>query len=259
MKLSKLLGVTAFAAALHGCVGNGSFKSEYTDYCSFEYTSVSGFYTADSLYFSTDFTQGPSTGTLAFHGKRNAEVSDIDDFKGGFMLSLLRDTVVAQGHLQGTNLTRSKHSVVADTTGANNSKGFAIFKYDYGNMPSPCVTFLMSQYEGFCLPRHMSVCNTNFVANSVTYGNGDCRAFQSGDYLKLIITGTNGGVTSGKAEFVLASCTDSGLNVVTTWKKFDLSDLGDFDTLDFTMESNVPGAPLQCCIDGLVVSVSVSG
>ena len=58
---------------------------------------------------------------------------------------------------------------------------------------------------------------------------------------------------------MLAEYTDSGLNMIDSWKRFDLTKLGDFDYLEFSILSNVDDVPLYCCIDGMVVSVDLEG
>lgn len=260
MKISTVIcGVSALFLAA-SCLDGGSFKSNYNEYCSFEFSDVSTLYGNDSLYFETDFPQSASNQSLAFRGKRNGgetdKITDIHDFRGGFLLSLLRDTLVCEGHIS-ENPYRSMYSTVADTTGAENSKGFAVFQYLDGYMPSESVSFLLTAY-GTCLPKLMSVCNTNYVANTVKYGNTYCRAFEQGDYIKLIIKTYLSKVQSGETvEVKLVDYDESGLNVIDNWKRVDLSKLGDFDYMIFEMESNVPSAPLYCCIDGMLCSVAI--
>ena len=130
MKFSTVIcGVSALFLAA-SCLDGGSFKSNYNEYCSFEFSDVSTLYGNDSLYFETDFPQSSNNQSLAFRGKRNGEekITDIHDFRGGFLLSLLRDTLVCEGHIS-ENPSRSMYSTVADTTGSENSKGFAVFQY----------------------------------------------------------------------------------------------------------------------------------
>lgn len=257
MKISTVISAVSAALVAVSCMNNGSFKSSYNDYFPFESDYLSN-YTSDSLYFKGDFIQSSAGQTLIFHGKRAVEdIEDVADFKGGFMLSLLRDTLVEEGHL-AKGIYRSTYATVADTTGADNSKGFAIFRYNPGNMPEHCVTFPHTAY-GSCRPQLVSVCNTNLVANAVKYGYGSCRAFQPGDYMKLVITSVLNGYPSANVEIMLAEYTDSGLNMIDSWKRFDLTKLGDFDYLEFSILSNVDDVPLYCCIDGMVVSVDLEG
>lgn len=260
MKLSTAFLSIAASAILVSCIGDGGFKSKYNEYCSFEFSNVTSLYGPDSLYFETDF---PSPNqALAFRGERitnglNGETIDnINDFRGGFILSLLRDTKVCEGHIEQDE-HRSKYSTVADTTGADNSKGFAIFKYLDGYMPAQSVSFLYTAY-GTCMPKLMSVCNTNYVVNTVLYGNSYCRAFETGDYIKLTIKAYLDGAQSGETvEVKLVDYAESDLKIIDSWKRVDISKLGDFDYLIFEMSSNVPSAPLYCCVDGMLCSVDI--
>lgn len=257
MKLSNVICGAAVAFLAASCIGGGTFKSQYNEYCSFEFSNVTSLYGEDSLYFKTDFPQSANNQSLAFHGKRNGDkIEDLYDFRGGFILSLLRDTLVYDGHIS-ENERRSTYSTVADTTGADNSKGFAIFQYMEGYMPAQSVSFLLTAY-GTCMPKLMSVCNTNYVVNTVLYGNSRCRAFEQGDYIKLIVKSYLDGVQSGETvEVKLVDYAETGLKIIDSWKRVEISKLGDFDYLIFEMESNVPSAPLYCCIDGMLFSVAI--
>ena len=71
MKFSTVIcGVSALFLAA-SCLDGGSFKSNYNEYCSFEFSDVSTLYGNDSLYFETDFPQSSNNQSLAFRGKRN--------------------------------------------------------------------------------------------------------------------------------------------------------------------------------------------
>ena len=108
------------------------------------------------------------------------------------------------------------------------------------------------------MPKLMSVCNTNYVVNTVLYGSSYCRAFETGDYIKLTIKAYLDGVQSGETvEVKLVDYAESDLKIIDSWKRVDISKLGDFDYMIFEMESNVPSAPLYCCIDGLLCSVAI--
>ncbi|MDD6254360.1 MAG: DUF4465 domain-containing protein [Bacteroidales bacterium] len=256
MKISTVICGISAAVLVASCMNGGSYKSEYNDYCAFESSNIND-YGNDSLYFESDFFQSLSNCSLVFHGKRDGDkITDLSDFRSGFLLSLLRDTLVAKGHLAEADPRKIRYSVVADTTGADNSKGFAVLCYVPGDMPEHSVSFAMTNY-GTCLPRYVKVCNTSYVANTVTYGNAYCRAFEKGDYLKLSIAAVLNGVETQRLDYNLVKYDETGLKIVDRWEKFDLSKLGDFDYLEFYMDSNVPGAPLYCCIDGMVVSVSI--
>lgn len=262
MKLKTIICGFAVAVLAASCMKGGSYKADYTDYCSFESGYISE-YTKDSLYFKSDFLQSTSWQTLLCCGKRNnamsgEEITDVNDFKGGLMLSMLKDTLVEPGHIDA-NSFKSRYSTVADTTGADKSKGFAILHYVQGGMPDHTIVFIQSAY-GSCVPMYMKVCNTNYVVNVMSYGYNENRsgAFQEGDYLKLVVTAIINDVATKSVEKMMGEFKDGKLTYVSGWEKFDLSELGDFDYLDLKMETNNYAVPTDCCIDGLVMNVSIS-
>lgn len=251
MQFRKLILCALAVISLTSCMKQGSFKTSYIDYCSFEYSNIATVYGTDSLNFESNFAQSANYQTLVFMGKRSSDqITDINEFQGGVMLSLLRDTVVAEKHFI------SEYSTVADTTGADGSKGFAVLVCNPGNMPEHTASFAATEF-GTCTPHYMKVCNTNQVVNTAKFGSDICPAFKEGDYIKLIVTGILNGQKTAEASIDLVNYTTKGLEIITNWTKMDLSKIGDFDHLDFNIETNVPQAPRKCCFDSLVLSVNI--
>ena len=83
---------------------------------------------------------------------------------------------------------------------------------------------------------HMYVTNTCYFLNSLTYGDGFNQPARDDTYVKIIAYGydTNNEAT-GTAEFYLVNGKN---NILTTWKKFDLSSLGKVNKVVFNIEAS---------------------
>ncbi len=83
---------------------------------------------------------------------------------------------------------------------------------------------------------HMYVTNTCYFLNSLTYGDGFNQPAGDDTYVKIIAYGydTNNEAT-GTAEFYLVNGKD---NILTIWKKFDLSSLGKVNKVVFNFEAS---------------------
>lgn len=250
MKLTHFLSTVFAVTVLSSCV-KGSMSQEFTAYCSFEKYDVAQVFGKDSVFFKSDFAEG-GLSSIIFYGKRDG---DPLKFRGGIMMSLLKDTTYKAGHFT----EKSLYSVASDTTGAFDSKGFAIFYDSKSNMPEHTVGFAYakSEYTSYCSLLRIMVANTNYMVNLIKFGNGNIPAFQQGDVLTLKIKGIRGGTETSSASFTLAKYDGNGLSVVTGWKSMDVSKIGTFDYLDFSLESNRSDFPLYCCIDELAASVSI--
>lgn len=246
IRITGIIAGLAIAASVSGCA-NGSYHSEYTAFCTFEYTDAT-LYGADSLYYEDNFSQA---GTFAFLSKRS---DDGSEFLGGFMLSLMKDTVYVKDHFT----ERSRYCVASDSTGAYNSTGFAIFYDSKNSMPEHSVSFLYASSGGVCSLSRVMVANTNETVNTARFGHGEVPAFQQGDYLKINVTGFLNGEETASASYTLANYDGNGLNVATGWKQMDIGKIGQFDYLDFSLESNRTDLPLYCCVDEIAAKVSIS-
>ena len=97
--------------------------------------------------------------------------------------------------------------------------------------------------EGFNFPEgvervvdHMYVTNTNYVLNSLTYGDGFNSAATDETYLKIIAYGyDDNDVATGTAEFYLCN---TGKKLVTDWQKWDLSSLGKVNKIVFNFKAS---------------------
>ena len=83
---------------------------------------------------------------------------------------------------------------------------------------------------------HMYVTNTNYLLNSVTYGDGFNRPAGEDTYVKIIAYGYNANdEATGTAEFYLVN---GSANILTTWEKFDLSSLGKVNKIVFNFAAS---------------------
>lgn len=247
-----LLGI-AVAAVASSCL-NGSYSTEYTALCNFEYSEVETVYGKDSVFFEGDFYQ---SSTLGFYGKRS---EDKETFKGGFMLTLLKDKTFAEGHVNFSESMKPVYSAAADSAG-HQSNGCAIFYDSKTSMPEKDVQFLMPS-SGTCSLTALWVTNTNYVVNAAKFGDtaNGVRAFNSADdKLVLTVTAYRNGVKNGTATFTLLSYDErDGVKATVGWQSVDTKNITYFDELDFSLDCNVEGFPLYCCVDDLTVNVSIS-
>lgn len=235
--MKKLLIALVGVALMTSCL-KGSYKSDYTATCSFEFSEAF----SDSLYYKTYF----SDGGFVFNSFRN----NADEIPGGFMISMKCDPVYKAGHV-----SRSPYCV-ADTTALG--KCFLVFRQlDDKSMPEHDIIFISTEI-GAALPKLCYINNTNEVANIAKFGKGEIPAFAEGDYLKMTISATlNNNVKDAKVEAYLAKY-EGSLKVITDWKLVDLNPLGDFDSLDIVLSSNRTDIPMNFCMDEFVARVSIA-
>ena len=87
---------------------------------------------------------------------------------------------------------------------------------------------------------HMYVTNTNYVLNSITYGDGFNVPATENTYLKIIAYGYNADNEEvGSLEFYLCN---GASNILKTWQKWDLSPLGKVAKIAF----NIVASEDQC-------------
>lgn len=81
----------------------------------------------------------------------------------------------------------------------------------------------------------MYVTNTNYVLNSLTFGDGFNSAATENTYFKIVAYGYNANEELvGTSEFTLCN----GRNFVTTWEKWDLSSLGKVAKITFNFSAS---------------------
>lgn len=119
----------------------------------------------------------------------------------------------------------------------------------------------MVRADGFYLT------NTTYAVLSMLNGDSFAKKFggtngNDVDWLKLTVTGLNGGAASGSIDFYLADYRfgDNSLDyIVDTWEWLDLSPLGEIDAMQFAMSSSDSGlfgmnTPGYFAMDNLTVT-----
>lgn len=246
MKLSNVLFSLGAAAALASCISSSRYSENYVSNSNFDwYNFVS--VNPDSIYNAGYLVDGQS---MVF----NVKLDGSGKFGGGFTFSWLCDTVLEAGHV-----TRSEYCV-SDTTGAEKTKGFAVFTQNANPELMPEHDIICTAYynHGEANPVQVYVCNTNKVANLILYGNEEIKPFALGDYLTVTFNAYRDGLKTGSKSIDLARYDEKGSKVVYVWEKLDLSGLGSFEAIDLEFSTNRGDIPLMCCIDNFVANVSIS-
>jgi hypothetical protein len=138
--------------------------------------------------------------------------------------------------------------------GVNGSKNYAVF-YDAGSMmpAMPIETITSGEVvSGFYLT------NTAWVVDAITNGDGTNGAFETGDYLKLTITGKNDAPNSAKTvEVYLADYTsenEADHYYLSDWTWVDLTPLGNVNHITFSIDGTKKNSygmttPTYFCMD----------
>ena len=168
------------------------------------------------------------------------------DFYCGFAISARTETTFA------TLVPDQFNSCVGH--GVNGSKNYAVF-YDAGAMmpAMPIETISSGQVvSGFY------VANTAWVVDCILNGDGSNGAFETGDYLKLIITGKNDAPNSAKSiEVYLADYTsdnEADHYYLKDWTWVDLTELGNVNNITFSIDGSKKNdwglsTPTYFCMD----------
>ena len=99
-------------------------------------------------------------------------------------------------------------------------------------------------------PQSIFVTNNTYAYYSMLNGSAFNKKFAEGDWYKLTIQGINDGAIVGSVDVLLADGTD----ILSTWKKVDLSGMGMVKGLVFTVSSSDNGEwgmnnPAYFCVD----------
>lgn len=124
--------------------------------------------------------------------------------------------------------------------GNNGSKNFAVHNgyNDFFNSQlydAALVGFEFADGEERVID-HMYVTNTNYVLNSLTFGDGFNSAATEETYFKIIAYGYNSNEELvGTTEFMLCNGSD---NIITTWEKWEMSSMGKVLKVVFNFEAS---------------------
>ena len=139
-------------------------------------------------------------------------------------------------------------------TSAASGNGFMLYYYDAYN--EPC---------DICLKKNVVLDSVKLNLTTYTYAsitnediNTFARAFDDGDYLKVIFTGMNSGQVTGVVECYVVDFRDGKREMATDWNEYLLTDLGEgYNRVRVTIETTDVGewganTPLYIALDNLV-------
>lgn len=165
---------------------------------------------------------------------------------GGFVNSTIKDNDPANG------LYANQYAVY--NTSAASGNGFMLYYYDAYN--EPC---------DICLKKDVVLDSVKLNLTTYTYAsitnediNTFARAFDEGDYLKVIFTGMNSGQVTGVVECYVVDFRDGKREMATDWNEYHLTDLGEgYNRVRVTIETTDVGewganTPLYIALDDLV-------
>jgi hypothetical protein len=91
-------------------------------------------------------------------------------------------------------------------------------------------------------PAGVYVCNHPWPYYGCVHGDGMARAFEEGDYFELVAHGVTADGTETIASINLVEFANGQLNALNDWTFFDLSSLGEVESVYFTLNSTDSGA-----------------
>lgn len=91
-------------------------------------------------------------------------------------------------------------------------------------------------------PAGVYVCNHPWPYYGCVHGDGFARAFEEGDYFELTAHGVDADGNETTASINLVDYTNGQLNALNDWTFFDLSSLGEVESVYFTLNSTDSGA-----------------
>ena len=108
--------------------------------------------------------------------------------------------------------------------------------------PSNQVMFMDMDGNMTFKPMGVYVCNHPWPYYGCVHGDGMARAFQEGDYFELTAVGVAADGTETSTSIKLIEFVDGELKALNDWTFFDLSSLGEVNSVYFTLNSTDTGA-----------------
>lgn len=152
------------------------------------------------------------------------------DFYCGFAISARTDTT-----FESTNPDQFNSCV---GHGVNNSSNYAVY-YDASSMMPPMYILNLRKTDQVVSGFYLT--NTAWVTKSILNGDGFGGPFETGDFLKLTITGTNSSDESKTVEVFLADYTSENAAdhyYLKDWTWVDLSALGAISRISFVIDGS---------------------
>lgn len=108
--------------------------------------------------------------------------------------------------------------------------------------PTNQVMYVDSEGNTTFKPAGVYVCNHPWPYYGCEHGDGFGRAFEEGDYFELIAHGVDADGNETTTSIKLVEFTNGELKALNDWTFFDLSSLGEVESVYFTMNSTDTGA-----------------
>jgi len=237
MKTTKFIfALTMLVFGLASCTSTDEVQTTVVDFENVTLNS-SGIWNGSDL--SGKFISGNST----FNNTYNADYQSWS----GFACSAKIDSV--------TTGYANQYSVIAGS-GALSSKKFALV-YDSAAITIPKTTDYYSI-------KSLYVTNTTWAYRDIKNGSAFSKKFVSGDWFKVIVKGYKSNVLTGNVDVYLADYRNGKSDLLKTWKKIDISSLGQVDKVTFTFDSSDKGmfginTPIYACIDNIEFTQPIPG
>ncbi|MBR5102907.1 MAG: DUF4465 domain-containing protein [Muribaculaceae bacterium] len=107
--------------------------------------------------------------------------------------------------------------------------------------PSNQVMYVDKEGKTTFKPVGVYVCNHPWPYYGCEHGDGFGRAFEEGDYFELIAVGVDANENEKSTSIKLVEYTNGQLNALNDWTFFDLSSLGEVESVYFTLNSTDTG------------------
>ena len=107
--------------------------------------------------------------------------------------------------------------------------------------PSNQVMYVDSEGNTTFQPAGVYVCNHPWPYYGCVHGDGFARAFAEGDYFKLTAVGVDANGNEKSTSINLVEFANGQLNALNDWTFFDLSSLGEVESVYFTLDSSDKG------------------
>lgn len=206
-----------------------------------QHPDISEVATFDDFVGDAEYSYGYESDILKCEYFYNEEFA----YWGGFMQSKVKDTDPANGLFANQYAVYNSAAASGDT--------FLLYYYDAYN--EPCDIVLK---ESVAL-QNIKLNLTTYTYASITNEdiNTFARAFDEGDYLKVVFTGMSGNEVTGVVECFVVDYRDGKRYVATNWDGFSLTGLnGGYDRVRVTIETTDVGewganTPLYIAMDDL--------
>ena len=107
--------------------------------------------------------------------------------------------------------------------------------------PTNQVMYVDSEGNTTFKPAGVYVCNHPWPYYGCEHGDGGSRAFEEGDYFELIAHGVDAEGNEATTSIKLVEFTNGELKALNDWTFFDLSSLGEVESVYFTLNSTDTG------------------